>query len=41
MQAAFATDMAASEAIDLESWKRRSLQLRLKELTARLWGRLF
>ena len=40
MQAAHATDIAASEAIELETWERRSLRLRLKELTARLWGRL-
>ncbi len=40
MQAAFVRDMAASAAIEFESWKRRPLLLRLKELTARLWGRL-
>jgi cardiolipin synthase len=40
MQAAYARDIAASDAIDLESWERRSLLLRLKEGTARLWGRL-
>jgi hypothetical protein len=32
--------MAASEAIDLESWEGRALLLRLKEWTARLWWRL-
>ena len=40
MQAAFAKDIASSDAIELESWQRRSLLLRLKEWSARLWGRL-
>jgi cardiolipin synthase len=40
MQAAYATDIAASDAVDLESWEGRSLLLRLKEWTARLWWRL-
>jgi cardiolipin synthase len=40
MQAMFAKDLAASEAIDLERWKRRPILFRLKELMARLWGRL-
>jgi cardiolipin synthase len=40
MQAAYAKDLAASESIELSSWNRRSLVLRAKELTARLWGRL-
>jgi cardiolipin synthase A/B len=40
MQSAYARDMAASDAIDLETWQRRSIVLRLKELTARMWGRL-
>ena len=40
MRAAFAADMAASEAIDLARWEQRSLLLRIKEWTARLWGRL-
>ena len=40
MQAAYAKDVAASDAIELESWKRRSLWLRMKEWTARLWWRL-
>jgi cardiolipin synthase A/B len=40
MQAVFAGDLAASAPIALESWQRRSLGLRLKELTARVWGRL-
>ncbi|MND07485.1 hypothetical protein D3C83_294830 [compost metagenome] len=40
MQAAYDKDIAASEAIDLESWERRSLLLRLKEVSARVWGRL-
>jgi cardiolipin synthase len=40
MQAAYATDIAASDAVDLERWEGRSLLLRLKEWTARLWWRL-
>ncbi|RPJ45831.1 MAG: cardiolipin synthase [Betaproteobacteria bacterium] len=40
MKAAFARDIAASDAIELASWERRSLLLRFKELTARVWGRL-
>ena len=40
MQAVFAGDLAASEPIALDAWEHRSLGLRLKELTARLWGRL-
>jgi len=41
MQAMFARDLAASEAIDLESWKRRPLSFRFKEWMARLRARLF
>jgi cardiolipin synthase A/B len=40
MEAAYAGDIAASDVIDPESWKRRSLLQRLKEWTARLWWRL-
>jgi cardiolipin synthase len=40
MQAAFAADLAASEQIELAAWKRRPLEMRLKELAARLWGPL-
>ena len=40
MQAMFARDLAASEAIDLESWERRPLSFRFKEWMARVWGRL-
>jgi cardiolipin synthase len=40
MQAAYEKDIAASEAIELASWERRSLLLRLKEVTARMWGHL-
>ena len=40
MQAMFAEDLAASEAIDLESWERRPLSFRFKEWMARVWGRL-
>ena len=37
VQAMFDKDLAASDAIDLEQWQRRSLDLRLKELFARAW----
>ena len=37
MQAAFAADLEASEAIDLERWEARPFALRLKERAARLW----
>ncbi|WP_341318501.1 phospholipase D-like domain-containing protein [Paraburkholderia sp. IMGN_8] len=40
MEAAFTEDMAGSDEIDVASWKHRSLLLRLKEWTARLWGQL-
>ena len=40
MQAAYAGGIAASDAIDLERWEGRSLLLRMKEWTARLWWRL-
>lgn len=40
MQAVFAKDLAASQAINLEHWQRRSLTLRFKEWMARLWERL-
>jgi cardiolipin synthase A/B len=40
MQAAYAGDIAASDAIDLESWEGRALLLRIREWTARLWWRL-
>ena len=40
MQAAYAGDIAASDPIDLETWEGRSLLLRMKEWTARLWWRL-
>jgi cardiolipin synthase len=40
MQAMFARDLEASQAIDLESWERRPLSYRFKEWMARLWGRL-
>ena len=40
MQAAYARDIAASDAIDLASWRARSIVLRVKELAAGLWGRL-
>ena len=37
MQAAFSADLESSEAIDLERWEARPLDLRLKEWAARLW----
>jgi cardiolipin synthase len=40
MQAMFATDLEASEAIDLERWEHRPLSFRFKEWMARVWGRL-
>ncbi len=40
MQAMFARDLEASDAIDPESWERRPLSFRLKEWLARLWARL-
>jgi cardiolipin synthase len=40
MQAAYAKDVAASDAIDLPAWRRRPLEWRFKETAARLWGPL-
>ena len=40
MQAVYAKDMAASDAIDLAGWRQRPLADRLKEVGARLWGPL-
>jgi cardiolipin synthase len=40
METMFAADLAASDAIELESWERRPLKFRLKEMMARLWARL-
>ena len=37
VQAMFDKDLAASDQITLEQWQRRSLDLRIKELFARLW----
>jgi len=37
MEAVFAADLEASEAIDLERWKARPFVFRLKEQAARLW----
>ncbi len=37
VQAMFAKDLAASDAITLERWQRRPISLRLKELSARVW----
>ena len=38
MQDMFARDLAASQAIDLESWERRPLSFRLKEWVARAFS---
>jgi cardiolipin synthase len=40
MQAAFARDLEASEAIDAQSWERRPLAFRIREWMAQVWGRL-
>ena len=40
MLAAYQEDMIGSDEIKLESWRRRSPLLRLKETAARLFGRL-
>jgi cardiolipin synthase len=37
VQAMFAKDLAASDAIALEQWQRRPLRVRVKELLARVW----
>ena len=37
VQAMFDKDLAASEAITLEAWRRRSIDLRVKELFGRAW----
>lgn len=37
LQAMFANDLAASDAVTLETWRRRSLDLRIKEWFARAW----
>lgn len=37
VQAMFEADLAASDAISLEQWKRRPFDMRLKECFARLW----
>ena len=40
MLAVYEADMKASQAIDLETWERRPLGDRFRELTSRIWGRL-
>ncbi|MFZ3084402.1 cardiolipin synthase [Rhodoferax ferrireducens] len=40
MEAMFASDLRASQAIDLQGWQRRPLQFRIKEWLAQIWGRL-
>ena len=37
IQAMFEKDLAASDEVTLEKWERRALNLRVKELLARLW----
>ncbi|MDO8771740.1 MAG: phospholipase D-like domain-containing protein [Burkholderiaceae bacterium] len=37
IQAMFDKDLAASEAVTLDQWERRTLDLRVKELVARMW----
>ena len=37
VQAMFDKDLAESDAITLEAWQRRALDLRLKEWFARVW----
>jgi cardiolipin synthase len=37
VQTMFARDLAASDAITLEQWQHRPLDLRLKEWFARVW----
>jgi cardiolipin synthase len=38
VQAMFEEDLAQSDAVTLQQWKRRPLQLRAKELYARAWA---
>lgn len=38
LQAMFDQDLAASDAVTLERWRRRPLELRLKECFARIWA---
>jgi cardiolipin synthase len=40
MQATYLKDIAASDEIDLPTWERRPVVMRLKEMAARLWGPL-
>jgi len=40
MQAAYAVDIAVSDAIDAATWSRRPVAQRLREFAARLWGPL-
>ena len=40
MQAMFDRDLAISRRIDPQEWSRRSIDLRVRELLARLWERL-
>jgi cardiolipin synthase len=38
MQAMFEVDLAASNPITLEQWNDRSIGMRMKEMTARVWA---
>jgi cardiolipin synthase len=40
MQAMFAADLEASQAIDLQAWEQRPIQFQVKEWMAQMWGRL-
>jgi cardiolipin synthase len=40
MQSMFAADLAASREVDRARWAQRPLHFRLREMFARLWGRL-
>jgi cardiolipin synthase len=40
MEASYAADIAASDAIDLETWRQRPFMLRMREWAARSWERL-
>jgi cardiolipin synthase len=39
MQSMFEKDLESSRLITLETWRQRSLAMRLKERAARLWAR--
>jgi cardiolipin synthase len=37
MRSAFLSDLAKSDEVTLEKWKRRPVDVRLKELIGRMW----